>query len=188
MSGYYRDTIQYLGRQRCCDIRTQGPVGPAGPTGQSAIGPAGDTGNIGPVGPSGPTGRNCIGPTGPPGKSFVIDHPDDQSKYLVHVCLEGPEAGVYYRGVGEITNNENTVIQLPDYVKELARDFTVQLTGVYDGKVKAYNFSEVDNNMFTVHGENGKFHWLVMGKRHDISVEPLKSEVELKGDGPYLWI
>ena len=77
MSGYYKDTIQHLGRQRCCDIRTQGPVGPAGPTGQAAIGPAGDTGDIGPEGPTGPTGRNCIGPTGPPGKSFIIDHPDD---------------------------------------------------------------------------------------------------------------
>ena len=25
-------------------------------------------------------------------KTFVIDHPDDSDKYLVHVCLEGPEA------------------------------------------------------------------------------------------------
>jgi hypothetical protein len=136
---------------------------------------------------TGPTGRNCIGPTGP-SKSFIIDHPTDPSKYLVHVCLEGPEAGVYYRGVGEIVNSESSVIQLPDYVSNLARDFTVQLTGVYDGKVKVYNFSEVDNNSFTVYGENGKFHWLVIGKRHDIVVEPIKSEVQLKGEGPYLWI
>ena len=27
-------------------------------------------------------------------KTFVIDHPDDTSKYLVHGCLEGPEGGV----------------------------------------------------------------------------------------------
>ena len=174
----------YLGSSKCCNVRDQGPTGATGPTGPGAIGPIGFTGY---TGMTGPTGRNCIGPTGP-SKSFIIDHPTDQSKYLVHVCLEGPEAGVYYRGVGEIINGECSVIQLPDYVTNLARDFTVQLTGVYDGKVKAYNFSEVENNSFTVYGENGKFHWLVIGKRHDIVVEPLKSDVELKGDGPYLWI
>jgi len=180
MSGYN------LGRQRCCDIRTQGPVGPAGPTGQAAIGPAGDTGYTGPQGPTGPTGRNCVGPTG--AKSFIIDHPDDPSKYLIHVCLEGPEAAVYYRGKGEITNNKSVEIYLPDYVKKLASDFTIQITAVYDGIVKAYNFDEIHNNSFNVYGENGKFHWLVIGKRFDVDVEPYKKDVVVKGDGPYLWI
>ncbi len=183
MSSY---TIQHLGRQRCCDIRTQGPTGPTGPTGQAAIGPAGQTGPAGPQGPTGPTGRGCPGPPGP--KSFIIDHPDDSSKYLVHVCLEGPEAAVYYRGKGEITNNKSVVIYLPDYVKNLASNFTVQITGVYNGYVKAYNFDEVKNNSFTVYGENGQFHWLVIGKRFDIDVEPFKKDVIVKGAGPYLWI
>lgn len=177
---------EYLGSRRCCDLRTQGPVGPAGPTGQGAIGPAGDTGPIGPIGPTGPTGRGCAGPTG--SKSFIIDHPDDFSKYLVHVCLEGPEAAVYYRGKGEITNNTSIIINLPNYVKNLASDFTIQITAVYDGHVKIYNFDEIQNNSFTVYGENGKFHWLVIGKRNDIDVEPNKSDVIVKGNGPYLWI
>jgi len=175
----------YLANSKCCNVRDQGPTGEQGPTGPGAIGPAGVTGDRG---MTGPTGRNCMGPTGP-SKSFIIDHPTDADKYLVHVCLEGPEAGVYYRGVGEVTNNENTEITLPDYVSDLARDFTVQITAVYDGvKVKTYNFSEVEDNKFTVYGANGKFHWLVMGKRHDIVVEPNKSDVQLKGQGPYLWI
>ena len=59
---------------------------------------------------------------------------DDSSKYLVHVCLEGPEAAVYYRGKGEITNNNSVVIYLPDYVKNLATDFKRQpekgITGI----------------------------------------------------------
>ena len=174
-----------MSSKKCCNIRVQGPTGPAGPTGPGAIGPVGVTGSIG---MTGPTGINYIGPTGP-SKSFIIDHPTDPRKYLVHVCLEGPEAGVYYRGVGQIINGENTVIQLPDYVANLARDFTIQLTAVYDGiKLKTYNFTEVENNSFNVYGENGKFHWLVIGKRHDIVVEPLKSDVQLKGEGPYLWI
>ena len=173
-----------LGERRCCNLRLLGPVGPEGPTGPGAIGPFGTTGVRG---ETGPTGRNCIGPTGP-SKSFVIDHPTNPDKYLVHVCLEGPEAGVYYRGRGTITNNESVTIHLPDYVNNLAHDFTVQVTAVYDGLVKAYAFDEVANGSFTVYGVNGTFHWLVIGKRHDIVVEPLKRDVTVTGNGPYLWI
>ena len=32
-------------------------------------------------------------------KTFVIDHPIDPERYLVHACVEGPESGVYYRGL-----------------------------------------------------------------------------------------
>ena len=66
MSRYYANYGQYLGAQRCCDLRGQGPQGPAGPTGPSAIGQRGFTG---PAGESytGPTGRGCRGPTGPGG-------------------------------------------------------------------------------------------------------------------------
>jgi len=182
MSGY----SNYLGSRKCCDLRTQGPVGPQGPPGKGVIGPAGETGHVGPTGPTGPTGKNCIGPTGP--KSFIIEHPCDVNKYLVHVCLEGPESAVYYRGKDEITNNQSVKICLPNYVKQLATDFTIQLTAIYDDKVKAYNFSEVKDNSFNVYGENGMFHWLVIGKRHDIVVEPYKNDVIIKGHGPYLWI
>ena len=66
MSRYYGTYNQYLGAQRCCDLRGQGPVGPEGPAGRSQIGPRGHTG---PQGESftGPTGRGCRGPTGPSG-------------------------------------------------------------------------------------------------------------------------
>jgi hypothetical protein len=67
-------------------------------------------------------------------KTFIIDHPDDDSKYLVHACLEGPEVGVYYRGKGEITNNEFVEISLPDYVTNLATDFTVQISPIHNSK------------------------------------------------------
>ena len=52
-------------------------------------------------------------------KTFVIDNPIHNDKYLVHSCLEGPEAGVYYRGEGEITNNKCVEIQLPFILKYL---------------------------------------------------------------------
>ena len=66
MSRYYTNYTQYLGAQRCCDFRGQGPQGLVGPTGPSAIGQRGLTG---PTGSSvtGPTGRSCRGDTGPRG-------------------------------------------------------------------------------------------------------------------------
>jgi hypothetical protein len=188
MSRYYANYPQYLGAQKCCDLRTQGPVGPQGPPGPAGVGERGWTG---PPGHSftGPTGRGCRGPTGEPGpKSFIINHPVDKDKYLVHACLEGPEAGVYYRGVGEITNNVSTTIELPHYVSNFATDFTIQITPIYNGKINVLNSSEVLNNAFIVYGENCKFYWNVFGKRLDIEVEPLKTEVDVKGDGPYLYI
>jgi len=193
MSRNYGAYSQYLGAQRCCDLRGQGPEGPQGPTGPAAIGPIGNTGPAG-MGYTGPTGRSCRGPTGEPGptgsKTFIIDHPNDQAKHLVHVCLEGPEAGVYYRGRGRISNGQCECIELPNYVNNLAHDFTIQITPIYSGKIVTLNAGEVVNGRFTVYsdGENAEFYWTVYGKRYDIEVEPLKGSVEVKGNGPYLYI
>jgi hypothetical protein len=190
--------------------------GPTGPTGHR--GSRGITGPRGIVGPTGPTGDgypllepnigfanygpvNGIGPVPQitvsngyitnienSNKTFVIEHPLDTNKYLVHACLEGPEAGVYYRGKGEIINNESVTIFLPNYVEVFAYDFTIQITPVYDGILKCYNFSEIANNQFNVYGKNGKFHWLVHGIRNTLDVEPNKLNVSVNGYGPYLWI
>jgi len=122
-------------------------------------------------------------------KTFVIDHPKDLSKYLVHACLEGPEAGVYYRGTGTIADLESsTVITLPDYVDALAVDLTVQVTPIYNGSVRVLNASCVSNNKFTVYGDSGDFHWHVYGRRLAIVAEPEKSLVSVLGTGPYRWI
>ena len=140
---------------------------------------------------TGPTGLQGIqGDTGPTGsKTFVIDHPNDNTKYLVHGCLEGPESGVYYRGEGEITNHVSTTIELPDYVKNLATNFTIHVTPIYSGKeLKQLYVSRIVNNSFQVYGENCEFYWMVQGKRLDIEVEPLKAVTNIKGSGPYTWI
>lgn len=182
MSRFYPTYQQYLGAQRCCDLRTQGPRGNDGPTGPAGIGERGWTGETGYTGNTGPAG-----PTGD--KTFVIDHPQDNSKYLVHVCLEGPEAGVYYRGIGEIVDDVSSTIELPNYVDGLASDFTVQLTPIYNGlSLIVLNTTEVVNNKFTVYGKSCRFNWHAYGKRHDINVEPLKSSVNVRGDGPYLYL
>ena len=121
-------------------------------------------------------------------KTFVINHPTDENRWLVHACLEGPEAGVYYRGEGKVENDSHVEIELPNYVDQLATNLTVQVTHIYDGKVKVYSASRVVNNKFTVYGENGEFYWTVYGKRLSIEVEPHKNSVEVKGEGPYRWI
>jgi hypothetical protein len=124
-------------------------------------------------------------------KTFIIDHPDDPEKYLVHACLEGPDVGVYYRGTSQIVNNDSIVIDLPAYVKNLATDFTVHLTPIYDDtnvNLTTLVSSKVENNRFTVYGDNCEFCWVVHGKRGDIEVEPLKKDVIVKGNGPYKWI
>jgi hypothetical protein len=122
-------------------------------------------------------------------KTFVINHPKDESKYLVHACLEGPEAGVYYRGTGTIADLESSVVvELPDYVDALATDLTVQVTPIYNGAVRVLNASCVSNNKFTVYGDSGDFWWHVYGRRAAVVVEPKKSDVVVHGTGPYRWI
>jgi len=133
---------------------------------------------------NGPTG-----PTGPTDKMFIIDHPKDTDRYLVHACLEGPEVGVYYRGTSEIIDNQSVTIELPSYVPGWATDISVLVTAIYDGKVKTFAASDVDRNgKFIVYGENGRFNWIAIGKRSSVNVEPLKSEINVSGFGPYKWI
>jgi hypothetical protein len=201
MSRYYADYSQYLGAQRCCDLRGQGPQGIQGPTGPAAVGQRGYTGYTGPTGSfpdlsdvSGGyqvfynTTTNTLSYNSSSSKSFVIDHPVDSEKYLVHTCLEGPEAGVYYRGIGKISNSQFVEIELPHYVSALAYDFTINITPIYDGKIHILNSSMIENNKFNVYGDNCEFFWTAFGKRFDINVEPFKTSVNVKGNGPYLYI
>lgn len=192
MSNFTNSYSNYLGARRCCDFPAIGPQGPVGP--QGIPGPRGDTGFTGYTGPTGPIGRSCLGSTGPQGpegsKTFIIDHPLDNSKYLIHACLEGPEAGVYYRGKSTIENNEAITIQLPDYVASLANNFTIQVTSIYSKERKEPNLlevSEIENNKFTVYGNNGSFYWYVYGTRNQILVEPEKTSIVVNGNGPYKW-
>ena len=123
-----------------------------------------------------------------PTKAFIIDHPDDSNKHLVHACLEGPESGIYYRGKNEIKNNEYCEIKLPDYVTKLGNDFTIQVTPIYSGKdIKQLYVSQVKNNSFFVYGQNTKFSWLVHASREKIIIEQNKKDIKIKGQGPYSW-
>ena len=126
-------------------------------------------------------------------KTFVIDNPEDNDKYLVHACLEGPEAGVYYRGEGKIISGKQFVeIELPSYVDELATEFTVNITPLEC--MNTFYSSRVVNGKFKVSRQLGpvenecEFYWHVYGKRANIEVEPYKRDIIVKGSGPYKWI
>jgi hypothetical protein len=58
-------------------------------------------------------------------KAFDIPHPSKEGYRLRHICLEGPETAVYYRGRLKGKN----IIELPSYWKDLVHEdsITVQL-------------------------------------------------------------
>tara|TARA_X000000950_G_C13882840_1_gene647575 strand:- start:1089 stop:1718 length:630 start_codon:yes stop_codon:yes gene_type:complete len=61
-------------------------------------------------------------------KPFDIPHPTKDEYRLRHVCLEGPESGVYYRG--RLTGGN--IIELPEYWRGLVdpESITVTLTQI----------------------------------------------------------
>lgn len=61
-------------------------------------------------------------------KGFDIKHPNKEGHRLRHICLEGPEAGVYIRG--RLTGSN--IIDLPSYWKGLIdlESITVSLTQI----------------------------------------------------------
>jgi len=181
--------LSFIGMQnkKCCH---KGPNGIEGPTGMDGIsGLRGIIGMPGCMGSVGPTGHGCTGPTGS-GKTFIVDHPIHESKYLIHACLEGPEAGVYYRGKATIENNEFVIIKLPDYVESIAYNLSVQITSIYFKErlnANIYESTEIENNEFKVYGNNGSFYWSVYGTKDAILVEPEKSIINIQGDENYKW-
>jgi len=120
-------------------------------------------------------------------KTFVIQHPLHENKYLIHACLEGPEAGVYYRGDGKLSFGI-CKIDLPYYAKNLAYSWSVQLTPIDTPRL--ISSSRVKDGYFVVNGDksdNGEFFWLVHGTRLEIEIEPCKENTKISGDGPYTY-
>jgi hypothetical protein len=153
MSRYYSNYPQYLGAQKCCDLRTQGPVGPEGPTGPAGIGERGMTG---PAGQSftGPTGRGCRGPTGEPGPAganismlgglSVISTTSDNINLRYF--------GAYASNIGtsntlSVTSTESNVVTLMPF-NCLISNFYVYLDTA-PGSETSYTFTIRKNNIDT---------------------------------------
>jgi hypothetical protein len=132
-------------------------------------------------------------PSGTMSKTFVIEHPVDKSKHLVHAVVEGPESAVFYRGEAELHDGKAVVI-LPDYFEALTRkrSRTVQLTPK-GKKPFGLSYEDIEDGRFAVYATepNGRFSWEVKAVRADI--EPLEAEISKRdvsviGFGPYTYI
>jgi hypothetical protein len=125
-------------------------------------------------------------------KAFLIPHPLDDSKDLLHACLEGPENGVYYRGEGATVGGW-AEITLPDYFEALVKpdERSVLLTPLFeedDEPIGALAASQVKDGKFRVWSASPtqKFYWVVIAVRGDIpplEVEPTREKHNLVREG-----
>lgn len=137
-------------------------------------------------------------------KNFVIEHPSDKDRYLVHACTETPEAAVEYSGTafsGEW--GELIEVVLPSYFEDECE--------VENRQVWLQPMLNPDSDLLPFmpralpsYPKDGKFYitndcahpgvainWKVKAVRKDVPqfpVEPLKSEYNRVGSGPYTWL
>lgn len=125
-------------------------------------------------------------------KTFVINHPTKENKYLVHACLEGPENAVFYRG--HITTEKNHGLGiLPEYFSALVHhnSVTVQLTPIKELANVCLMDIDFDNNLFYIKTNiDCKVAYHIMATRKDIAdlVFEVDCVVPVRGDGPYTYI
>ena len=98
-------------------------------------------------------------------KGFDIKHPTKENHRLRYVCLEGPEGGVYYRGILE----DSEFIELPDYWKDLVdtKTITVHLTPI--GTYQYLYYTVAKNRIIVKNHSNLPTHcsYVIYGERKD---------------------
>ena len=110
-------------------------------------------------------------------KLFDIEHPSKGKGHrLAHASLEGPEIGVYYRGVLE----DSQIINLPNYWKDLvdSKTITVHLTPI--GNYQYLHYTLAENKIVVRNFGNASIHcsYIVYGERKDVD----RLTVEYQGD------
>ena len=124
-----------------------------------------------------------------PVNSFDIVHPTKGKGHrLRYGCLEGPELGVYVRGVLQGTNE----IELPDYWKDLVDEdsITVQLTPIGSHQSLCYAVAKMKDKVsilvnphgFNVHTIHCSY--IVHGTRKDLDPMIVEYEGETPDDYP----
>jgi len=97
-------------------------------------------------------------------KSFVQPHPQDASKEIRFVCLEGNESGTYFRGSARLVDGQAR-IEVPEEFRLASEptSLTVQITGIGRGEI----WTEVKNlDEIVIAGERDiEFDYLVNGVR-----------------------
>ena len=131
-----------------------------------------------------------------PAKNFVILHPLDKQRYLVHTALEGPENGVRYRGHVSLKDGKAQIV-LPDYVPEITDPETATLHLQVDGtgesvRVVYKKGQWLRNGRISIESENKdsgeEVSWTLQLTRTDLiplQVTPPKNLVNIEGTGPY---
>jgi len=106
-------------------------------------------------------------------KSFDIPHPTKEGFRLRYGVLEGPEHGIYVRGIA--TSNQ---ILLPEYWSGLVHEgsITVQLTPI--GKTNDVYVSEVSISKVILKSESGEInhYFFIQAERKDVE----RFEIEYK--------
>ena len=113
-------------------------------------------------------------------KGFDIKHPNKENHRLRHICLEGPEAGVYIRG--KLT--DNNVIDLPDYWRGLIdpESITVSLTQIGSSQDLIVDKIEWGNKVHIKSGNASAINCFYTIHASRIDGEPLI--VEYEGETP----
>jgi hypothetical protein len=107
-------------------------------------------------------------------KSFDIPHPSRDGWRLRYGVLEGPEHGVYFRGM-----SESKVIELPDYWIDLIDEtsVTVHLTSI--GNSTQHYVVKVENNKIHIDSDSGiiKTYFIIHAERKDVEKVLLEYKV-----------
>ena len=121
-------------------------------------------------------GELAIAKASPP-KGFDMHHPTKPGWRLTHICIEGPEAAVYYRGKLEGSN----MIELPEYWRGLVdvETITVQLTPIGVYQELSYEISDWGTKIKVLNNAGSAINcsYIVFGERKDVD----KIVVEYEG-------
>jgi hypothetical protein len=99
-------------------------------------------------------------------KSFDIPHPTKEGMRLKYGVLEGPEHGVYIRGV--ITSQ---IIDLPDYWTGLVHSDTITVQFTPIGESNIHFVLKIEDNKVYLDSQKGTIHayFFIQAERKDVN-------------------
>jgi len=128
-------------------------------------------------------------------KNFCIQHPIEENKYLIHNCLEGPTADIYYRKNVKMGKHEKDIfVELPEYFLAMVdlEEITVSLTSKIIFELLSWNNENKGIRIFRAGNPNYEvvISIMIIGKRKDIDieVEPIKTRYNVNQWGPYAFV
>lgn len=112
-----------------------------------------------------------------PPKGFDMHHPTKKGWRLTHICLEGPEAAVYYRG----TLKGSNIIELPEYWRGLvdSETITAHLTPIGIYQELSYDIFDWGTKIKVLNNAGSAINcsYVIYGERKDVD----KIVVEYEG-------